>query len=490
MKFSSLRSRGTKTLFLSAAAVAMTASAAHADRIDLGLFGGVHIFSNENELGVVDTPPPAAPSSASPVNSADIGLRVAYEVLPKLYVEAEADIHPTRIRRSEAGLLVLGWRASALYDLASTKQRPFLMVGVGGLTSFSDDETLLANDTDFVPHIGTGIKFDLPADFGARVDLRASFPPSSTSKGGTTDLEVLLGFYKSFGVVPPPPPPMDTDGDGIFDESDQCPNEPEDMDGNADDDGCPEEEPPADTDGDGMTDDVDQCPNEAEDVDGFSDEDGCPDLDNDGDGIPDASDQCSDSAEDPDGFADEDGCPDEDNDGDGIVDAADQCMNEPETANGYQDGDGCPDEIPEEVKNYTGSIEGIRFANNSDRILPVSRKVLDEAARILVEYPDLRVEISGHSDDRGKRDFNIDLSKRRAEAVRVYLVGKGVEDSRLVSMGFGPDRPLVENTSNANRAKNRRVEFNLIVAGGANAEAEAGVEAEAEVEAGAEDAQE
>ena|GEM_PF-5784673 len=100
----------------------------------------------------------------------------------------------------------------------------------------------------------------------------------------------------------------------------------------------------ADTDGDGIADRLDKCPNEAEDRDGFQDDDGCPDPDNDGDGIADAVDKCPNDAEDKDGFQDDDGCPDPDNDGDGIADAVDKCPNEPETVNGIDDQDGCPDQ--------------------------------------------------------------------------------------------------------------------------------------------------
>ena len=120
-----------------------------------------------------------------------------------------------------------------------------------------------------------------------------------------------------------------------------------------------------DKDGDGIKDNVDKCPNDPEDKDGFQDEDGCPDPDNDGDGLFDKVDQCPNDAEDKDGFQDEDGCPDPDNDGDGVLDAADKCPNQPETKNGYQDDDGCPDEIPAKIKQFTGVIQGINFKVSS-----------------------------------------------------------------------------------------------------------------------------
>jgi outer membrane protein OmpA-like peptidoglycan-associated protein len=180
------------------------------------------------------------------------------------------------------------------------------------------------------------------------------------------------GFQDSDGCPDP-----DNDGDTIPDKQDKCPNAAEDFDNFQDEDGCPDPDndkdgiddlhdacpndpedhkPPkpndgcplgkTDTDGDGITDDKDKCPTEPEDKDGFQDEDGCPDPDNDNDGIPDNFDTCPNEPEDMDGFQDEDGCPDPDNDKDGVLDKDDKCPNEPETINGYQDEDGCPDKGP------------------------------------------------------------------------------------------------------------------------------------------------
>jgi OOP family OmpA-OmpF porin len=464
MKRNSLRFCGTMTLSVSAAALTLANPAAHADRIDLGLFGGIHAFSHQNELGGRDIPD--APSLK---NALDIGVRVAYGLSKLLSVEGEIDFQPTSVRGTDDGVLAIGWRASGVFDLGSAAQRPFLLLGLGGMTGFSDNEELIENDTDFVVHTGLGVKFDFAQGWGARADFRVLFPPSTDTNGPTTELELLLGVSKAFGAEPAPPPPKDSDGDGIFDNADQCADQAEDMDGNADEDGCPEEEPPKDSDGDGLLDNVDKCPAEAEDMDGFEDDNGCPDADNDGDGIADAADQCRDEAEDKDGFEDDNGCPDADNDGDGIVDAKDSCVGEPESRNGFQDGDGCPDELPEQIKQYTGTIQGIRFAFNSDRILPASFPVLDKAVAVLKEFPELRVEISGHTDTVGTREKNVDLSQRRAASVRAYLVSKGIDESRLIAVGYGPDKPVADNKTAAGKAQNRRVEFNLIVEGNAPA---------------------
>jgi outer membrane protein OmpA-like peptidoglycan-associated protein len=217
-----------------------------------------------------------------------------------------------------------------------------------------------------------------------------------------------------------------------------------------------------DRDGDGIPDNVDRCPDQPEDKDGFQDEDGCPDLDNDGDGIPDALDKCPNEPEDKDGFQDEDGCPDPDNDGDGIPDTLDKCPNEPETFNNYKDDDGCPDEVPAEVKKFTGVIEGINFKTGSAEILAGSYVILDRAVKVLQDYQEVNLEISGHTDNRGKADYNRDLSQRRADSVKTYFVQRGITSDRLQAIGYGLTRPIADNKTSSGRASNRRTEFRLI----------------------------
>jgi OmpA-OmpF porin, OOP family len=212
-----------------------------------------------------------------------------------------------------------------------------------------------------------------------------------------------------------------------------------------------------DRDGDGIPDDVDVCPNDPEDKDGFEDVDGCPDYDNDNDGIYDAQDQCPDNPEDRDGFNDADGCPDNDNDKDGIVDAQDACPNNPEVVNGYKDSDGCPDEKPQEIKQ-TLVLRGVNFKTASAELLEESYYVLEQVYNSLEAYPNVKVEIAGHTDDQGSDSYNLALSYDRAKSVVAYLVMRGISEDRLVARGYGESRPLVPNTSAEGRAKNRRVE--------------------------------
>jgi outer membrane protein OmpA-like peptidoglycan-associated protein len=275
---------------------------------------------------------------------------------------------------------------------------------------------------------------------------------------GTPTFRVFGGLV----FAPPVKPEVDSDKDGIVDEEDRCPLDPEDKDGFEDADGCPDK----DNDKDGILDGEDGCPDKAEDKDGFEDADGCPDKDNDKDGIPDVIDGCPLEAEDADDFDDEDGCPDPDNDKDGFLDADDKCPNEAEDKDDYQDDDGCPDgERPLVVieKKQIVIKEQINFKLDSDVIIgKKSFDILDAIVAILKENPDIKVRIEGHTDNGGTHTYNMDLSKRRAKAVLKYLVSKGIDKGRLTFVGYGPDKPIADNATDEGRAKNRRVEFHIV----------------------------
>jgi len=249
----------------------------------------------------------------------------------------------------------------------------------------------------------------------------------------------------------------DRDTDGILDKNDRCPDQPEDMDGFQDEDGCPD----LDNDGDGIFDLNDQASDQAEDVDGYEDGDGIPDPDNDGDGIQDAGDKAPLEKEDFDGYMDDDGAPDFDNDGDGIPDSADQCPNIPETVNAYLDEDGCPDEKSEIIikKEAPIVLEGITFEIGSSALTAEAKAILDKVHLTLVDYPDMVLEVSGHTDNSGNRQSNIRLSRQRAESVKQYLLDQGIAPDRIITKGYGPDQPIVSNDTSEGRAKNRRIEF-------------------------------
>ncbi len=242
----------------------------------------------------------------------------------------------------------------------------------------------------------------------------------------------------------------DRDGDGIPDDQDQCPDQPEDFDGFQDDDGCPD----PDNDGDGIPDHLDECPDQPEDFDGFQDDDGCPDPDNDGDGIPDHLDECPDQPEDFDGFQDQDGCPDLDNDGDGVPDEDDRC---PGTPAGVEvDADGCP--VAAEIREDL-VLEGVNFKLGSAELTPESADQLDEVAESLRAWPEVRVEVAGYTDSSGPDELNRRLSQERADSVRNYLVARGIDPDRVVANGYGEQDPVASNETSEGRAQNRRVEL-------------------------------
>jgi outer membrane protein OmpA-like peptidoglycan-associated protein len=255
-------------------------------------------------------------------------------------------------------------------------------------------------------------------------------------------------------VARPPPRPGDRDGDGYPDPEDECPDDPEDFDGVEDEDGCPEDQ---DTDGDGLPDTRDECVLEPEDADGYLDTDGCPEIDNDLDGVLDETDRCANDPEDPDGYQDEDGCPDRDNDADGLTDVDDQCPNEP----GPRDEQGCPRQYQdvEVTRTAIRITQKIHFEFNRAVIRPVSYPILNTVAQVMNDYPDVTIEIQGHTDSRGADAYNMRLSDQRAAAVRDYLVQRGVPANRMTSRGYGETRPIESNRTSAGRAANRRVEF-------------------------------
>ncbi len=258
-------------------------------------------------------------------------------------------------------------------------------------------------------------------------------------------------------------PEPDNDKDGILDEDDKCPLNPEDKDEFEDEDGCPEGNK-NDRDGDGLLDDVDQCPDDPEDFDKFQDEDGCPDPDNDQDGILDVDDLCPNDPEDMDGWEDEDGCPDPDNDKDRILDNDDRCPNEPETRNGFEDEDGCPDRGRVILTGTKIEIlDKVFFEYNKAIIKSESFPILDAVAATLEGNPDIQlIEVQGHTDERGNDAYNLDLSTKRAAAVKQYLIDKGIDKDRLESQGYGETQPLDNRRNEAAYAKNRRVEFLIV----------------------------
>lgn len=255
--------------------------------------------------------------------------------------------------------------------------------------------------------------------------------------------------------------PKDRDGDGLLDEEDSCPDKPEDIDEFEDKDGCPDN----DNDQDTIPDLRDKCMFVKEDLDGFRDEDGCPEFDNDFDGITDRNESkdCTEKPEDFDNYQDEDGCPEADNDADGIADLLDKCPNKAEDYDGDVDDDGCPEQRKlVKVENDQIKLnEKVHFKTAKSDILPQSYPLLNEVAEVLEANPTIKVRIEGHTDSRGSDSYNQKLSNERAASVVQYLAGRGIDTSRMISKGFGEERPIEDNATEAGRAANRRVEIHI-----------------------------
>jgi OOP family OmpA-OmpF porin len=243
--------------------------------------------------------------------------------------------------------------------------------------------------------------------------------------------------------------PKDADRDGVVDAADQCPNTP--LGDRVDMSGC---SLPKDADGDGVIDANDRCPNTplGERVNAA----GCA-LDSDGDGVVDAIDQCAGT---PVGtMVDAKGCPlPKDSDGDGVIDSADRC---PGTPVGERvDVIGCPVLFPEKQRAVV--LEGVNFETASANLTDQSYVTLDRVAASLAGHSELRVEVAGYTDSRGSDAYNQRLSQARAEAVRGYLIRKGVPADRLSARGFGESDPIDSNTTTDGLARNRRVELHRI----------------------------
>lgn len=275
--------------------------------------------------------------------------------------------------------------------------------------------------------------------------------------------------------------PLDTDGDKVPDYYDKCPDTPKEAYSTIDADGCP-----LDTDGDGVYDYLDKCPGTPYQAYKTVDKNGCP-KDTDMDGVPDYLDKCPKTPADERSMVDSTGCTikvvvppvvveqpieikkvdivtesvkptpivDKDSDGDGIVDRLDRCPN----LAGVASNGGCP-EIKKEVRViFQKAIQGIQFETAKYIIKPLSFVILDHVAKVLSDNPAYMVEIQGHTDNEGKADKNQILSVNRANAVRDYLISKGIDAKRLTANGYGQSRPVAPNTTVEGRAKNRRVEF-------------------------------
>jgi OOP family OmpA-OmpF porin len=321
---------------------------------------------------------------------------------------------------------------------------PFLTVGLARGKSIQKPGP---DDEGFMATYGAGVLIDLgePSEAGSLFQLRGEIGARRGVSGNTliddpVDYVAGVGFQYSWGGSPVRRA-VDTDGDGVTDDLDQCPGTPAGT--PVDSSGCPL---PQDDDGDGVTNDIDKCPGTP--AGAKVDATGC-EIDSDGDGVGDSRDQCPNTP--PGAKVDERGC-ELDSDGDGVVDSQDKC---PDTPKGDRvDATGCS--FKEEIK-----LPGVVFETGSAELKPESLPVLEGAIATLKRYPELNIEVAGHTDSRGSDAFNLDLSARRAESVLKYLHDGGVTNA-LKSRGYGERQPIGSNTSDDGRQQNRRVVLRVL----------------------------
>ena len=366
------------------------------------------------------------------------------------------------------GFMFLEYKLNNGYLLSKeSKFAPFLTAGIGlaGYLENNNDGMIQPFPVDLITPVGAGLKYQFTDNLALQYKYQYSF--TNHDEHDLTRMvdnndgfgEHLLGIVISLGGKA-----KDSDGDGVPDKKDMCPDTPAGV--QVDASGCP-----LDRDGDGIADYQDECP----DVPGLKALNGCPDSD--GDGVTDSKDLCPDT---PAGVkVDAKGCP-LDRDGDGVADYLDKC---PDVVgvplfNGCPDtdGDGVPDYkdkcptvagpvenngCPEEAHVLVQSLEGIQFEFDSDVIKPESYPTLDAAVETLKSKTEFNLDVSGHTDNIGDDAYNQNLSERRANAVVKYLTDKGISAARLKAAGFGETQPVAENETPEGRAKNRRVDFKV-----------------------------
>jgi OOP family OmpA-OmpF porin len=350
--------------------------------------------------------------------------------------------------------------------------------GIDGVINYSFKNLIGSKVIDPSAHIGGGYTFLGDASAGTvngglgltfwftefvGLQLRSTYKHSFDdtripNQDVMTHLQHFAGLTFKFGG-------KDTDGDGVYDKDDACPE----VAGLKEFNGCP------DTDGDGIADKDDACP----EVAGLKEFNGCPDTD--GDGIIDSEDACPEVAgpkslngcpdADGDGVADKDdkcpevkgpkengGCPWPDTDGDGVLDKDDKC---PEVK-GPASNNGCPEVSEEAIKKLNDYAKTILFDSGKASFQQKTYPVLQAIVSILKEYPQSNFSIEGHTDSDGKDATNQKLSEDRAAAVKNYLIENGVAASRLTSAGYGESKPIDTNKTKAGKANNRRVEVKLV----------------------------
>ncbi len=391
-------------------------STAHADPTQIGVWFGPRLFSDNSNLGYVDN----APVHETLANSIEFGTRVARPFFPWLVPELELAMSPTHsfapMSSVQADVFYVEPRLHLRFDLLPNHRvQPFILIGGAAAISASSARKTYESSVLGEGYVGTGLRVDTHKGITFRLDARLAVVPSIDN---SVTLEADFGFGIEFHAG----------------EHHARPTLAAVM--------------VADRDNDGIPDDKDQCPDRPEDKDGFEDADGCPDIDN---------------------------------DADRVLDIADRCPNVPETYNGFEDEDGCPDTVPADVDALKGTVEGLLYADGETAVRDSAAEPLKKLAATMALHKHIRVVLIGYTDDREAKQFaptgkddpppdmaqlDDDLSRARADAVRIELEKLGVGSGRIDVDGKGAEDPVGDNTTPRGRLANRRVEIKLFVPSG------------------------
>ena len=387
---------------------------ADADTTQLGAWFGPRVYSGSSSLGYLED----APFHPELDNAISLGFRVARPFLPWLVPELELAIAPGQTKPiGGAPATDVFWmdpRLHLRFELLPGKRiQPFAVVGAGSPVLLSSARQTIGSGVTAAVYGGGGVRLDTTKGFTIRLDARMVAVPA-VEKTLTSELEFGLGVEFTVGKTTTRARKAvvkiaDADGDGIADADDKCPDRPEDF-------------------------------------DGFEDADGCPDIDN---------------------------------DGDRVLDIADKCPMLPETYNGFEDQDGCPDILPPEVDALRGTVEGLIYSEGETLVRDSAQASIGKIRDLMVKHPSIRVVLIGHTDSEEAKQFataaepgqpppdvaalSADLSRARAEAVKLALITTGIVAGRVDIEGRGADEPVADNDRPRGRLANRRVEIKLYV---------------------------
>jgi OOP family OmpA-OmpF porin len=334
----------------------------------------------------------------------------------------------------------------AFYDRDS-RFAPYALFGIGYL---GVEYSTGGHESRPTGSLGVGFKWRMgQSNVSIRSEYRARYAYDRCSARcvSLTDYIATVGVQVNFGGKPEAVADPDSDGDGVSNYFDHCPNTPRDVE--VDSNGCRTQpgDDRNDDDGDRIFNSNDQCPNTP--IGTAVGPDGCS-LDSDNDGVNTDRDRCPSTR--PGVEVDEFGC-DRDDDKDGVPDHRDNCPNSTEGVR--IDVHGC--EIKEIIR-----LPGMNFESGSDRLLAGAERSIEDAAQTLKMHPDLRIEVAGHTDNVGEDEANYGLSVRRAGTVLDHLVAFGIDAARLTSAGYGEAQPIADNATAEGRATNRRVELRIV----------------------------